>query len=100
MAEDNPRSAYVSLRLVRVRKQLDLLDRRIAELSAADVPDGRAINWLVTAQARLCEQERQLADRLLPGSKRRAPEKSTQGRSASLLLGSASESVQGHVEQE
>jgi len=55
-------------RLLRVRKQLSMLDERIqAEIDKAR-PDGQLLDRMVSAQSRLAEQERQLAGRPLPGS--------------------------------
>jgi hypothetical protein len=64
---------YVSRRLVRVRVQLDQLDAAITRETAEVQPDGQRLNWLAGAQERLADQERILAGRPLPGSRR--PEK-------------------------
>lgn len=71
------------LRLARVRKQLDLLDKRIlAMLEDRKTPegkplepfDGQQLNWLCTAQERVAEQERILSGKPNPGTLRpRAP---------------------------
>lgn len=61
---------YRITRLNRVRAQLDLIDKRIAEQANKGVIDGQTLNWLATAQARLSEQERILTGRALPGSLR------------------------------
>jgi hypothetical protein len=61
---------YVSRRLVRVRVQLDLVDKRIAEQASKTTVDGQLLNWLCAAQERLAEQERVLDNRPLPGSRR------------------------------
>jgi hypothetical protein len=67
-------NAYVSARLSRVRVQLDLVDKRITEQANAKTVDGQVLNWLCSAQERLAEQERILAGRPLPGSRRPASE--------------------------
>lgn len=66
--------AYVNARLSRVRVQLDLVDKRITEQANAKTVDGQVLNWLCAAQERLAEQERILAGRPLPGSRKPAPE--------------------------
>jgi hypothetical protein len=63
-------TAYVNARLSRVRVQLDLVDKRITEQAKAKTVDGQVLNWLCAAQERLAEQERILAGRPLPGSRR------------------------------
>ena len=70
-------NAYVITRLSRVRVQLDLVDRRITEQAKAKTVDGQVLNWLCAAQERLAEQERILAGRPLPGSRKPAPERPT-----------------------
>lgn len=60
---------FTARRLVRVRKQLDMLD---AEVDAA-IPDRRLqdrVKPLVEAQSRLSEQERFLANRPGPGTRK------------------------------
>ncbi len=84
-AGDRALDTFASKRLTRVRKQLDKLDRMIDEES-----DPAKLDRLASAQARLAEQERQLADRPLPGSKRPAQEPAKLSRAALLLLGSNS----------
>ena len=77
IAEATPPLAddYQAKRLVRVRGQLDTLDARLeAELRAAK-PDSRAIREITEAQNRLSEQERILAGRPLPGSRKPAPDR-------------------------
>jgi hypothetical protein len=59
--------SYRSQRLSRVRGQLAIVDREI-ELCAGK--DSKRLKELTDAQARLAEQERQLAGRPLPGSMR------------------------------
>src|ERR1039458_3628799 len=49
---------------------LDLVDKRITEQAKAKTVDGQVLNWLCAAQERLAEQERILAGRPLPGSRR------------------------------
>ena len=78
---------------MRVRVQLDTLDARLeAELRAAK-PDSRAIREITDAQVRLSEQERILAGRPLPGSRRPAPDRADrrQGRAVVMLDGKRSE---------
>ena len=79
-AADQPAPAadYVSRRLARVRAQLDRIDELIAEAAAgrADRIDGRKLNDLAAAQARLATQEQQLAGRPLPGSRRPGKDRS------------------------
>ena len=72
-------NAYVSARLSRVRLQLDLVDKRITEQANAKTVDGQVLNWLCSAQERLAEQERILAGRPLPGSRRPRPEREPRG---------------------
>lgn len=76
-------------RLAKVRKQVLKLDCLLSD--ACDDPelDPGHIDKLASAISRLSEIERQLSDRPLPGSKRPAPEKASQGK-ASLLLSSPS----------
>ena len=66
---------YVSRRLARVRVQLDLVDRRIAEQANRATVDGQLLNWLCAAQERLAEQERILSGHPLPGSRKPSPER-------------------------
>lgn len=69
-AKPAPVDEYVIKRLIRVRKQLDRIDRMImAEL------DPQKIDRLASAQIRLSEQERLLAGRPLPGSRKPSPER-------------------------
>lgn len=67
--------AATDRRLARVRAQLDLVDTRIEEQARKSTVDGQVLNWLCSAQERLSEQERILAGRPLPGSRRPTPEK-------------------------
>jgi hypothetical protein len=60
-----PPDTYLAERLTRVRKQLDAIDAML--LGEADP---QRLDRLAAASARLCEQERQLAGRPLPGSYR------------------------------
>jgi hypothetical protein len=96
LAAGNPTlDAFVSQTLLRVRKQMHRLDRMIS-----DELDPAKLDRLAAAFGRLSEIEQRLADRPLPGSKRPTPEKSSPGRSASLLLGSDPSPSPGQVEQE
>jgi hypothetical protein len=65
---------YSEKRLMRVRKQLDTIDAMLLGET-----DPQRMDRLAAASARLCEQERQLAGRPLPGSYR--PEMPGAGRS-------------------
>ena len=62
-------SGYAQNRLARVRKQLDRLD----ELMQQETDPAR-LDRLASAQFRLSEQERILANRPLPGSRKPGPE--------------------------
>lgn len=61
--------SYVTRRLLRVRGQLE----RLGDMLDHEEDPG-CIDKLCSAIARLCEQERRLADRPLPGSRRPAKE--------------------------
>jgi len=61
---------YTRDRLACVRVQLAQVDKAILRESAKEHPDGQRLNWLAQAQDRLAEQERILAGRPLPGSRR------------------------------
>ena len=65
-----PSATYQTDRLLRVRRVLDSLDKALEDLSMKDPEeiDAAQIDRLASAQARLAEQERQLAGRPLPGS--------------------------------
>lgn len=63
---------YVNARLARVRLQLARLDDLLDSES-----DPQKIDRLASASARLAEQERQLANRPLPGSRKPAAERPT-----------------------
>jgi hypothetical protein len=67
---------YTKLRLACVRAQLGQVDKAILAESGKDHPDGQRLNWLAQAQDRLSEQERKLAGRPLPGSRRPRDERS------------------------
>lgn len=78
---------FTNRRLLRVRKQLNMIDDAIDdELRKDDGPDGQRIDRLASASARLSEIERQLADRPLPGSRRPAPEKPSSRPSAAVPI--------------
>jgi hypothetical protein len=62
-------------RLLRVREQLDLLDRRIETLLKADAVDYQAVERAARSSASLSEQERNLDGRPLAGSMRPRPER-------------------------
>lgn len=57
-------------RLIRVRKQLDLLDGLLESQAVKPTLDAQCLDRLASALARLSEQERQLAGRPMPGSLR------------------------------
>jgi hypothetical protein len=59
------RDPYVAARLMRVREQLNRFDSMMAKET-----DPQRLDRLASAQSRLSEQERILAGRPLPGSKR------------------------------
>lgn len=67
---DEAAASYLSRRLFRVRAQLDLVDKAFETEASKATPDGQRLNWLAQAQERLSEQERILAGRPLPGSRR------------------------------
>lgn len=73
-AERDPAIDYGVRRLARVRAQLDALDRAIERI-IENPRDSKGLKELVDAQTRLAEQERILAGRPLPGSRRPAREK-------------------------
>lgn len=62
---EQPAQPYVFQRLMRVRRQLDRIDRMMMTES-----DAQKLDRLASAQARLSEQERTLAMRPAPGSLR------------------------------
>ncbi len=66
---------YPKLVLTRVRLQLDLINERLTEQLVKGSPDPQAIDRLANAQMRLAEQERILAGRPLPGSRKPAPDR-------------------------
>ncbi len=63
-------SGYAEQRLMRVRAQLDRLDKMLMEES-----DPQKLDRLAAASMRLSEQERILAGRPMPGSLRPKPER-------------------------
>ena len=66
---------FVDRRLVRVRRQLQRLDRQLDDALEAEPLDGRLLNDLAAAQSRLADQEQRLAGRPLPGSRRPGKER-------------------------
>jgi len=68
---------YTGGRLARVRKQLDALDGLIDDAMAEG--DSKRLKELSEAQNRLSEQERIMAGRPLPGSKRPQSEQRARG---------------------
>lgn len=67
---------YTAKILARVRVQLNLVHSALTTALEADEPDAAAIDRLASAQMRLAEQERILAGRPLPGSRKPLPERS------------------------
>ena len=76
---------YTKLRLVCVREQLAHVDKAILRESSKDYPDGQRLNWLAAAQERLSDQERILAGRPLPGSRRPAQERAPRRQTSEIL---------------
>lgn len=70
----SPQLDYHNKRLARVRAQLDRLD---SELEKCSLSDSKRIKELTDAQLRLSEQERILAGRPLPGSRKPLAEKAS-----------------------
>ena len=68
-----PADAYGLQVLARTRMQLDLVADRILEELRCKEPDSRRLRDLSDAQRHLAEQERILAGRPLPGSRRPGP---------------------------
>jgi len=64
---------YKEIRLVRVRKQLDLIDAAMFKEANKRNPDGRKLRELADAQKRLDEQERHLSDRWVAGTLKTQP---------------------------
>lgn len=71
-----PLDPYIEQRLLRVRKQLNKIDGMIEEEL-----DPAKLDRLASAQARLSEQERQLANRPLPGTLKPQSPKRTKSQS-------------------
>jgi hypothetical protein len=63
-AEDQ--DIFRNRRLIRVRKQLDLIDQLIEDEMAKDEPDAGKLDRMANSALRLNEQERQLSNRSLP----------------------------------
>ena len=61
---------YPAVVLARTRTQLDLVGQQITTELEREKPDSRRLRDLTDAQTRLSEQERILAGRPLPGSRR------------------------------
>lgn len=72
-------SAYVNRRLSRVRRHVDMLSDMLEQETNA-----KALDQLASALSRLCEIERQLAGRPLPGSLR--PVRETKAARATITL--------------
>ena len=77
---------YAQAVLERTRTQLDLVAQRITEELESDMPDTRRLRDLADAQHKLSEQERILAGRPLPGSKKPAPERAIKAPPAGAWL--------------
>lgn len=86
-AEDgSPANPYHSQRLLRVRMQINLLDKEIRNCIEDGVEDAGRLDRMVSAQSRLSEQERVLSGRPLPGSLRpRAGKQSGQPKSSQAI---------------
>lgn len=69
-AAPSPEDGYAEQVLLRTRTQLDLVAQRILEELQSRKPDSRRLRDLSDAQRHLAEQERILAGRPLPGSRR------------------------------
>lgn len=65
VAEQEAADKYRKLRLLRVRKQLDLIDEKIFQ-ELSDNTDASKLDRLASAVLRVNEQERQLSNRSLP----------------------------------
>lgn len=65
-----PDDSFLLRRLNRVRIQLDLIDKAIEREGGKQCVDAQRLNWFCSAQERLAEQERVMAGRPLPGSRR------------------------------
>lgn len=72
---------YPRMRLAVVRAQIALIDAAIMAEAGLNRPDGQRLNWLAAAQEKLAEQERLLAGRPLPGSRKPPIERGTPTRS-------------------
>ena len=79
----SPQLDYPATRLARVRGQLDRLD---LELQRCSLSDSKRIKELTDASTRLSEQERILAGRPLPGTKRPPAEGGRRSREVAALL--------------
>lgn len=84
------KDGYLEKRLKTVRAQLDRIDTLMASEE-----DPQRLDRLASAQARLAEQERLLADRPMPGSKRPAPERAPRSRSLGSIPGPGSSAGAG-----
>ena len=81
-------ATYEGKTLMRVRLQLDKVFENFMSEARSANPDAAKLDRLASAQARLGEQERQLAGRPMPGSL-----KPTQGRQSSRKVTSAAEAL-------
>jgi hypothetical protein len=79
---DAQADGFTTRRLARVRIQLGMLDEAIEAEARKRQPDGQKIDRLAAAQFRLSEQERVLAGRPLPGSRR--PGREPRGRTVDV----------------
>ena len=71
---------YEGKTLMRVRLQLDKVFQAFMEESDKSNPDAAKLDRLASAQARLGEQERQLAGRPMPGSLKPTQQKQSKAR--------------------
>jgi len=77
--QNPPADEFVSVRLARVRTQLNGIADKIDVVVKRDEFDAKQLDQLASAFSRLSEIERQLAGRPLPGSLRPAAEKPRRG---------------------
>jgi hypothetical protein len=67
LADNDPTADYITIRIGRIRAQLDRLDEMLLLES-----DPQKLSWLATCTAKLAEQERVLSGRPQPGQLRPA----------------------------
>ena len=81
-----PADVYTSQVLARVRVQLNLVNSALTNALEQPKPDAQAIDRLASAQMRLAEQERILAGRPLPGSRKPAPDRADRRQGRSVVV--------------